>query len=321
MFLTVAPVHAAGSTNTSDTLTRLKISTSATHTLTGTFGTAIPDFGIVAFDYNTASFTLTPSSPSCSFASGTCTASVSATGVDVTCTQTDGTCSGVLTLGTFTGTNPSSAGSKLITLSGSGGYTNTFSIAIMDDDQVTITATVAPSITFDIDIQSSCGSESAAPYSVSLGTLTTTSVTTATNHICLELDTNASGGAVVTVQGSGSADALESAASGDSIGTTYSGSSALLAAGTEGYGICVASTSAVTGSATAVAPYNADCTADNVGGVDSAAPQNLLNTASAPLDGTANDTADIVVRAAIASTTAAANDYTDVLTFIATGTF
>lgn len=223
--------------------------------------------------------------------------------------------------------NPSSAGSYTVSASGTDlGVENThssqFAVSVMDDDQVTVTATVDPTITFDIDIQSACGSESAAPYSVSLGTLSTTSVTTASSRICLGLDTNAAGGAIVTVQGSGSADALESAATGDSIGTTYAaGAPTLLSAGTEGYGLCVAATSVVTGSATAVAPYNGACGSDFVGGVDSAAPQQIITTNGAAVDGTANNTAEIRVRAAISSTTAAATDYRDVLTFIATGTF
>ena len=205
-------------------------------------------------------------------------------------------------------------------------HSTSMALSIMDDDQVTVSATVDPSLTFDIDIQTTCGSESAAPYTVGLGTLTSTVVTSADSNICLELDTNASGGAIVTVQGSGSFDALESAGSGDSIGTTY-GSATGLVAGTEGYGLCVAATNAVTGSATAVAPYNGNCTGTTagggniVGGVDSAAPQQILTSNAASLDGTANNTADIVVKAAISGTTAAANDYTDVLTFIATGTF
>jgi hypothetical protein len=55
--------------------------------------------------------------------------------------------------------------------------------------------------------------------------------------------------------------------------------------------------------------------------VDSAAPQQILTTGAAAIDGTANNTASILVKASISGTTAAANDYTDVLTFIATGTF
>lgn len=239
------------------------------------------------------------------------------------------TISGTTGAGGGTLANPSSAGSYTVSASGTdlgaaNAHSSQLAVSIMDDDQVTVTATVDPSITFDIDIQTSCGSESAAPYSVSLGTLTSTAVTTASSRICLGLDTNAAGGAIVTVQGSGSADALESAASGDSIGTTYvagNGGVTLLAAGTEGYGLCVAATSTVTGSATGVAPYNASCVDDNVGGVDSAAPQQIVTTNGAAVDGTANNTAEIRVRASISGTTAAATDYTDILTFIATGTF
>ncbi len=238
-------------------------------------------------------------------------------------------------LGTASGgtlTNPGSAGSQTIDVSMTdmgvaASHSASFAVSILEDDQVAVSATVSPTLTFDIDIQSTCGTESAAPYAVALGTLVPTSVSTAANHICLDLDTNASGGAVVTVQGSGSVDGLESGSSGDTIGTTYaSGGAGVtdLVAGTEGYGLCVSATSVVTGSATGVAPYNGVCSSNGgnrVGGVDSAAPQFIVTTNAAAVDGTANNTADILVKAAISATTLAANDYADILTFIATSTF
>lgn len=379
MLLPVAPVRAASFTSMSDTMTRLKVSTTADHTLRVTLPSGFNMSGssttsdMISFDF-AADFTSSASGTwvtgdftfndgtartvttvaqgagvtdvSCAdgannvgvvvdtalevFMVKACGASYSSSTSTTTVTFTiDGTASD----GTLT--NPASAGSNSVTVTmtdngTASAHSGTMAVSIMDDDQVTVTATVDPALTFDIDIQATCGSESAAPYTVALGTLTSTSVTTAGDNICLDLDSNASGGVVVTVQGSGAADALESAGSGDSIGTTYAagnGGQTLLAAGTEGYGLCVAATSAVTGSATAVAPYNANCTETTagggniVGGVDSAAPQQILTTNDDAIDGTANNTASILVKAAISGTTAAANDYTDVLTFIATGTF
>lgn len=380
MLLPVAPVHAGSFTSASDTMTRLKVSTTSDHTVRMTLppsysfdGSATTSDAIVFNfpDSFTASASGTFVAGDFAFNDGTArtvvaVATIGENGFDINCANgsnnvgvvvdtaaaafkvkacgssyTSSTSTSTITFQIFgtaangTLTNPSSAGSYTLsaTMTDMGvenSHAASMALSIMDDDQVTVTATVDPSLTFDIDIQSSCGSESAAPYTVALGTLTPTSVTTAASHICLELDSNASHGVFVTVQGSGAADALESAGSGGTIGTTYVsgiGGQTLLSPGTEGYGICVAATSAVTGSATAVAPYNGNCTGTTagggniIGGVDSAAPQNILTTSGGAIDGTANNTADIVVKAAISGTTLAANDYTDVLTFIATGTF
>jgi hypothetical protein len=264
----------------------------------------------IAIDTTAKTFRVRPCGSS--YASSTNTTTVTFT---IDGTATDGTL-----------TNPATPGAYLetITMDDEGNAPDTIGqlqVYVMDDDQVTVTADVNATMTFDIDIQATCGSESAAPYTVALGTLSPSAVTTAPSRICLDLDTNAAAGAYVTVQGSGAADALESAGSGDSIGTAYGASPVALAAGTDGYGLCVESTSVVTGSATASAPYNGACSSQLVGGVDSAAPQQILTTANAPVDGATNQTASIQVKAAVSTTTAAANDYTDVLTFIATGTY
>lgn len=377
MLLPVAPVQAASFTSQSDTMTRLKISTTADHTVRMTLpasytfsGSATTSDAIVYnfADAFTSSASGTWTTADFAFNDGTArtittVATPGTNGFDVNCANgadnvgvvvdtaaaafkvkacgssyTSSTGTSTVTFQIFgtaangTLTNPSSASTytmsaSMTDLGVENSHTGSIGISIVDDDQVTVTATVEAALTFDIDIQSSCGSESAAPYAVSLGTLSTASVTTASSHICLEVDSNASAGVIVTVKGSGSADALESAASGDSIGTTYvagGGGQTDLVAGTEGYGLCVTATSTVTGSATAVAPYNGVCTTsggNRVGGVDSAAQQQIVTSNGAPVNGTANNTADILVKAAISSSTAGATDYTDVLTFIATNTF
>lgn len=379
LLLPVAPVSAGSFASMSDTMTRLKVSTTSDHAFRLTLPSGVSMDGSsttsdsIAFDFPagfTSSASGTWTTADFTFNDGTArtvTAVAQGSGVtDVFCTSGTNdvgvavdtaaaifrvkacgatyasstattvvafTVDGTVTDGTLT--NPGSAGSNSVAVTMNdqgvlGAHGGTLAVSIMDDDQVTVSATVDPSLTFDIDVQATCGSESAGPYAVSLGTLTATSVTSAANHICLDLDTNASQGAIVTVQGSGAADALESVSSGDTIGTTYAagaGGRTLLVPGTEGYGLCVAATSSVTGSATAVAPYNGNCTGTTggggnvIGGVDSAAPQQILTTNAAPIDGTANNTADLVVKASIAGTTSSASDYVDILTFIATGTF
>jgi hypothetical protein len=317
-----APVHAATATGVSDTLTRVKISETATHQFAGTFGTTIGQFQLVMMDYGTAGFSLTPSSPSCSFASGTCTAATVATGTNITCTAAAG-CSGAITLGTFAGTNPGTAGSKTVTMSGTGGYTGSFAIAIVDDDQVTVTASVDPSITFDLDTSVAHGDNN-PPYVVALGTLTPTDTrvsgaTDGVNHIWMDLDTNASGGAVVTVRNLNGADGLSSTSvPTDDIESTDSS----VADGTEDYGLCVVAVSQTTGTLAIAGDYVGEtCAADTEGntveGLSTTAAA-IINTSGAPISG---GSAQIAVQAAISGVTPAHNDYTDTLTFVATGTF
>jgi len=328
MFLTIAPAHAATLTSTKDTLSREQISiTSVTHTLVTTLPSVSTNTMIV-FAYGTAGFaSLAQAGSTGACASGTCTLTVSATDVKITCTS--GPCSGLFTqTGNWTGTNPGTAGSKSVAYT-SAGYgdlvTGSLAIPIVDSDQVTVTATVSPSISFDIDTAVT-DTESAAAYSVSLGAITTadsrTSGTTdSVNYIWMDLDTNASGGAVITVDNAGGANGLRSTATPADDIDSLTGT---IANGTENYGICVTGTSATTGSFTEVSPFdNADCAADDqtpsVGGFNAAGTtQDLVNTGGGVIS---VGRVQVTVAAGISATTAAHNDYTDTLTFIATGTF
>ena len=330
MLLTAGPVNAATLSSTKDTLSREQISiTSVAHTLVTTLP-AVSTGTVILFDYSAAGFSsLAQNGSSGTCASGTCTLTVSATDVKITCTA--GPCSGLFTQsGTFTGTNPGTAGSKSVSYAQSQGdpISGTLSIPIVDSDQVTVTATVAPSITFDIDTQSASNTlpnttESAAPYTVALGSITTTDTrvsgtTDGVNFIMLDLDTNASGGAVVTVKNANGANGLASTAvPADDIDSA----SSAVSDGVENYGICSVTTSATTGTFTAVAPFASSCTGNTegntVGGFDGTA-QTIYNTGGAAIS---VGRAMIAVQASIDTLTAAHNDYTDTLTFIATGTF
>jgi hypothetical protein len=171
-------------------------------------------------------------------------------------------------------------------------------------------------ITFDIDTATS-DTETSTPYSVALGTLTTGSVTRSNgsvNSIWVDLDTNATSGAVVTV-----ASALLKSASVP--GDTISSSTTTMSAGTENYGLCVvASPSAVSGTVNRVSPYDGTCVDGAVNGVGiiDATSRSILNSGGA---GVTTGRAQIRVNAAISPVTPAHSDYTDTLTFIATGTF
>lgn len=170
-------------------------------------------------------------------------------------------------------------------------------------------ATGNSTLTFDIDISSS-DSESAAPYTLSLGSLSAGSVSTASDKIWVDLSTNASGGGQVFVISSNAG--LESTATGYTISSVTGD----LAGLSEGFGIrsnSVAQTSG--GPFAAVSPFNG--ASDNVGEISTVFKE-IFNTTSAPI---VNGRGSALVKAKIKNITPAATDYTETLTLVAIGTF
>jgi hypothetical protein len=210
-----------------------------------------------------------------------------------------------------------------ITVGGAFGDSGTMTVDIIDDDQVAVTATVNQSITFDLDTSVADG-ETSTPYSVALGTITVTDTrvsgtTDSVNMVIAELDTNASGGAVVTVKNANGANGLVSTAvPADNIGSA----DGAMIDGTENYGLCVMSVAQTTGTLAKASPYNTGSCATNTETNDiqglTTTGENILNTSGAPIAG---GHAEIAVNAAISGVTVAHSDYTDTLTFVATGTF
>ncbi|HTM68741.1 MAG TPA: hypothetical protein VL426_05580 [Candidatus Binatia bacterium] len=239
---------------------------------------------------------------------------------------------GTTTTGTGTLTNPGTAGNQALTYAScdetascttsfTSVHSTTVTVPIVDSDQVTVTASVAASLTFDLDTALT-DTESAAPYSVPLGALTTGAVAnsgTSINSIWVDVSTNAGGGVVVTVQNANGANGLVSTSTpADNINNA----AATMAAGTENYGLCVISNTATTGTLNKGASYaSGTCAADTqtnaVKALSSSTPDAILSS-SGPLSG---GRGRISVNAAISATTSAHSDYTDVLTFIATSTF
>ncbi|MDP2789200.1 MAG: hypothetical protein Q8O46_04115 [bacterium] len=226
--------------------------------------------------------------------------------------------------GVFQVTN-GTAGTTTLVLSGTMGtpdITGTASMSIIDDDQVSVTATVNQTITFDIDAAVANG-ETATPYSVALGTITTSDVrvsgtTDSINAIWLEGDTNAGGGMAVTVASANGANGLVSTAvSADKIPSATT----TMVAGTANYGLCIATASLV--GWTRATGYVSDTCATNSATNGTRALTTtataFLNSAGAPLASTS--LAEVIVNAENSSITPAHTDYTDTLTFIATGTF
>ncbi|MDP2789201.1 MAG: hypothetical protein Q8O46_04120 [bacterium] len=183
--------------------------------------------------------------------------------------------------------------------------------------------TISQVIVFDLDTATGGGNgESSAPYSVALGTVTTTDTRVsgtadAVQMIVIEGNTNATSGVIVTVRNANGTNGVVSmSVSADNINSA----DGTMADGTENYGLCVA-TSGLTGFSRA-SPYNTDtCAVDSeTNGVQAltTAGENILNSAGASVTG---GHAEIIVNSAVSATTPAHSDYTDTITFIATGTF
>jgi len=223
--------------------------------------------------------------------------------------------------GTSTGFKLISAGN--ITLSGvssSASFQTRYGFLYYSDE-------VVETITFDLDTTAAdtCSTtESAAAYTVALGTITITDTrvsgaTDTVNNICVDLETNASGGAVITVANANGASGLVSTSvTADDIDS----SDGSVADGAENYGLCIVSTSATTGTLDDEGGYNGDtCAANsetnNVQAL-STTGENIFDTNGAPITG---GRGQISVNASISGITDAHADYTDTLTFIATGTF
>jgi len=217
--------------------------------------------------------------------------------------------------------NPASAGSSEIDFSGTwGDDAFPIDVPIMDDDQVSVTASVNTTITFDIDVSDGHG-DSNAPYTMSLGELSALAVTDETDsgisEIYVDLTTNADNGAVVQVKNANGGSGLTSSSTSDNIPSSDTNLTTSSADG--GYGIAGDErAAATTGTLTEVAPFNEPGT--NPGGVGGLTTsfQTIFNTGSAPI---VNGDGVIYVRAVAGTSTSAAADYTDTLTFRATATY
>jgi hypothetical protein len=328
MQFNAAPAFAGTPTLLKDTLDTVKVSVSATHSLSMT----LPTGGITTGNTLTVTYTSFGTdfagAPTVSCGAGTATAGF-ATNV-LTLTGGGTACTTTLTVTPFTGTNPGSAGSYPITLAGTAGITGSFAIAIVTNDAVSITASVDPTITFNVGAQASAtacdGTFSGNGGTVALGTLTTSAVTSSdassVPHVCTRVTTNAANGAIVTVKSLNAA-LKSTSVPGDTI---PSATATPLATSTRGYGLCGGSssdsgkdTTTPTGSTpVAASPFNGTCTSTdhNIGALTTS-PQTVWSIAGA----SQNAYFRLYVKAGVSGTVPAHNDYTDSLTFVATGTF
>jgi hypothetical protein len=169
-------------------------------------------------------------------------------------------------------------------------------------------ATVAPSITFDIDV-SAIDTETAPPYATSFGNLLPATVKDANEKIWIDVDTNANSGAMVYVKSANAG--LKS----NYTGVTIASATADLSSASTGYGIQGSTATQSSGGPLSItAPYNV--AAQNVGFVDTALRQ--VFSATAPITA---GRGSFILKARSAANTPSGSDYQDVLTIIAAGSF
>lgn len=219
--------------------------------------------------------------------------------------------SGALTAGTlycFNWTN-----SAALSTAAAGTYTGTvatnvdsatsYATATIADDQIVVTATVAPTFTFALSGNTD-----------NLGALSAGSVAVSPTPRTATVNTNAKNGWYVWAKDASTG--LNSASASATIASTTPGSNSTLAAGTEGYntGITTSQTGG-SGTLTVATPFVGGSTGKG-GGLDTTLRTLVSST------GTANNAVvTLTNNAAIASTTAAATDYTDTITVVGAGLF
>jgi hypothetical protein len=181
--------------------------------------------------------------------------------------------------------------------------TASYSSVSVNDDQISVTATVPQTFSFALS-----GNTDA------LGSLATGSVTTSGTPRTITIDTNAPSGWQVWAKDANTG--LASATASHTIASTTPGSNSTLAGGTEGYNMGVTSSqTGGSGTITVAAPF-VGSGAGQGGGLDTG-----LRTVT-----TSNGTAQNAVltlknNAAISTLTASASDYTDTITVIGAGLF
>lgn len=177
-----------------------------------------------------------------------------------------------------------------------------------------ITATTAyPQISVDIDIADSGGTatETAFPYSVSLGTLTVGLVSTAQDLIWLDLDTNLNGGAETFVRSVN--DGLFSSTASFTLNSNNADLSSVSGFGLQNNSV----TETYLGSLAAFGDFTSG--GENVGGVPQILySKQILNTSQAPIYA---GRASFFIKARPSESAPSAADYTDTFIFTVAGDY
>lgn len=186
------------------------------------------------------------------------------------------------------------------------GDTQDLAVPVISDDQIVVTASVAPTFTFVF-----------ANNAQNLGTLSSSAITSG-GGTGITITTNAAGGWYAWMKNAGTGLVSTSASKTISASGTVDGSPSTLSTGSEGYVVDVDLTTDAGsgGTVTIAAEYNGGTT--SAGGT----PDNSAYQQIASANGTANgDVITIIPRASISGTTPAASDYTDTLTVVGAGVF
>lgn len=168
-------------------------------------------------------------------------------------------------------------------------------------------STSLPTLTFDLNTTSS----STPPFIISIGGITPGNVSTSTDTVDVTISTNATNGGLIYINGSNNG-LLSTTAGGYNISSTTNDLTSI----SEGYGARGTITSETSGGPMSIdSPY--DGSGNNVGIIDTSKRQ-ISNSSNSPVtDGQFS----FELKAKASNTTPSANDYTDILTVIATGAF
>lgn len=332
-FPAAKPAQAAALTALSDTMSSSKINTASSHVIrftTPTGATDNTDTIIVTFpsDFDFTSKTIGTVSFTHGATTGaetteTLAASASATewGAAFSGTEnrvltltapTDGTGAAalsatqkvIITYDSTNAINPSSASSYAIAVTGTFGDTGSVTVNILNDDQVSVSATVAQSLTFSIS-DSTIGFGTLSSSAARFATGDTAGDASETEAHTLVVGTNATNGYTLTLNGSTLTCSACSGATIDAIGSSNTASST----GSEQFGLRMTASG---GSGAVTAPYAAAGYA-----FDTAAFPDQVASAGAA---SANTTYSVRYLANIASGTEAGS-YSSTLTYTATANF
>ena len=165
-------------------------------------------------------------------------------------------------------------------------------------------------LSFDIDVGTTSTVETGAPYSVDLGDLNQGSVTTASDKVWIDLETNAENGGYTYIYDQYGG--LRSTATNYTI-TSVNGD---LTAENEGFGVRGNTASQSSGGPLTIeSPYNGS--GDIVGVLDTTI-RKLFNTSNLPI---VSARGSFEVKAKISNLTPASSDYSDLMTVIAAASF
>jgi len=327
----VKRAQAAGLTAPSDTMSRQQVSQNSSHIIKFTTQNAIQttgdtititfpsDFNFTSKTISTVTFTHGASTGLENTETLAATPSASAWGAAFSGTQdriftltapTDGVGAAavaasdkiIITYDNTNSVNGSSNATYVISIAVAGSSSESGSVAVylLTGDQISVTASVDPTITFSLD-----------HTSTDFGTITSTSVKTSSPNITFTTSTNANSGYTISVQdqGNNTNPGLYNSVSSYLLGSadaSYDSSANLDSVA--GYGI-----QATSATATIAAHYNQS--SDTVGGY-TRTPQTL-----ASFNGVANSQAVTITSKAKVLGSALAGSYTDTVTVVATANF